>query len=405
MASSLLTGLDIGTSSLKIVVVENAGGKPLLRGAWKVPSRGLRKGAIVDLGETTQAVGHAIAEAKKIGKDAAKNIYVSIGTHQLKAQASRGIVAVSRSDTEIYEDDVERVVKASQAVNLSPNRTIIHTVTKEFIVDGVSDIVDPLGLSGTRLEVQSLIIDAFSPHVKSVVRAVELAGGQVGGLVCAPLVGARAALSKSQKDLGVALVDLGFGTTGLSVYEENKLVGVAKFPMGAGNVSNDIAIGLKIPVEAAEEVKLHYGYAVAKEVSAKELVELKKFFPEAKGTVSRRFIAEVVESRLAEILEVVNNELKFMGRAGQLPGGVVLVGGGAKLPGLTDLVRQELRLSSQIGMAAGGEWAGGGKFSDTLEDPEFVNAVGLALWGADEEWHGRPARGFGIRRLLRYFVP
>jgi len=408
MSSNFITGLDVGTSSLKIAVAENSGNRPTLRLVLKEPSAGLRKGTITDLAEASQSISRALAEVKKVSKSAAKNIYVNIGTPQVKSQVSRGIVAVSRADTEIYQDDVDRAVKASQAVNLLPNRTIIHNITREFVVDGVGDIPDPLGLSGSRLEVQSFVIDAFSPHIKSLVRAVELAGGEVAGLVFAPLVSVRASLSRSQKDLGAVLIDLGFGTTGVAVYEEGKLLSAAKFPVGASNVSNDLAIGLKIPVLAAESLKLNYGYALARDVGHKESIDLKKFFPEARGTVSRRFVAEIIESRLAEILDFVNNELKLLDNRGRLPGGAVLVGGGAKMPGLTELVKQELKLPSQIGLALGDEWeTKGSNFEEFLEDPEFVTSLGLVLWGMDNEgWKKRSAfSGYSIRNAIRYFLP
>ena len=403
-----VTGLDVGTSSIKVVVAEKRGRRPVIVHVHKEPCFGMRKGAVIDLGEASQAINRALSEVKKISKAAARNIYISIGTPQVKMQASRGIVAVSRADAEIYQDDIERAVRASQAVNLPQNRTIIHTLTKEFVVDGVGDIIDPLGLSGSRLEVQSLIIDAFSPHIKTLMRAVELAGGEIGGLVFGPLVAARAALSKRQKDLGTAVIDLGFGTTGLSIYEENRLAGASKFPVGAGNISNDLAVGLKIPVDAAEEVKIHYGYALSKEVPQKESVDLKKFTEDAKGSAPRRFIAEIVESRLEEIFDLINNELKLLQKFGELPGGVVLVGGGAKLPGLTDLVKQEMRLSAQIGCTLAEAWEGeGGAFKEYLEDPEFVPAFGLVLWGIDGEGGSgaEEPSGMGFKNFFKYFTP
>ncbi len=406
----IVTGLDIGTASIKSVVAEIQNRKPVILHVGESACEGIRKGAIVDLSEVSQSIHKALADARRISKSAVKNVYVSIGTAQTKMQTSRGIVAVSRADAEIYQDDVDRVVRASQAVNLPQNRTIIHTLTREFMVDGVGDIIDPLGLSGSRLEVQSLIIDAFSPHIKNLIRAVELAGGEVAGLVFAPLVAARAALSKRQKELGTALIDIGFGTTGLSVYEENRLLGVAKFPVGAGNVSNDLAVGIKVPVAAAEEIKLHYGYALSREVNQKESVELKKFVEDAKGTVSRRFVAEIIESRLEEIFDLVNAELKIMQRFGELPGGVVLVGGGAKMPGLTDLVKQEMRLSAQIGCTSPEEWgAGSASFREYLEDPEFVSAFGLVLWAIDGEGGGekdaKEFPGFNLKSFFKYFAP
>jgi cell division protein FtsA len=411
MASHFIVGLDIGTSSIKVVVADAEGKRLHPRLVFKVPSEGIRKGVIVDMAEASQSVNRALLEVKRFSKSALKNVYLTIGTSHVKTQASRGIVAVSRADNEIYQEDLARVMKASQAVNLGPNRMIIHQINREFIVDGVGDIVDPLGLSGNRLEVNSLILDAFTPHVKSVMRIVELAGGQVSGVIFSPIASSRSALTKSQKDLGVLLVDIGAGTTGLSVYEENKLLAVAKFPVGADNISNDLAIGLKIPVAAAESLKLHYGYALAKEVNAKESIDLKEFVPDAKGMVSRRFVGEIIESRLAEIFEFINNELRLINKFGQLPGGAVFVGGGAKLPGLTELARQELKLSSQITVVPKEGWTiETDNLNEYFEDPEYVASLGLILWGADQE-HSQlgsmmPSLSVaGIKDFFRYFLP
>lgn len=405
MTSNFVAGVDIGTHSVKAVIAENRGGRPLLRAAFKEPSGGVRRGAVVDVSEALHAVSRVVQEVKKISKQAARAVYASIGTAQVKMQPSRGIVAVSRADTEIYQDDVDKAVKASQAVNLSPNRTVIHNVTREFIVDGVGDIPDPLGLSGNRLEVNSLVIDAFSPHIKNLVKTVELSGGELGGLVLSPLVASRSALSKRQKELGTILVDIGAGTTGCCIYEENKLVGVSKFPLGGSHISNDLAVGLKIPVDAAEKLKLSHGHALSRDVSVKESVLLGEALDGATGSVSRRFIADIIESRLAEILDLVNNELKAHGRQGRLPGGVVLVGGGAKVPGLTDLARQVLKLSSQIGVSMQHEWESGGGQEEFLEDPEFVTACGLALWGMDDKGWKKGAARLGFKQIVRYFLP
>lgn len=407
MKARTLVGLDIGTASIRVAVIEERRGRPVLRALFKESAAGLKKGAIIDLSEASPAVARALMEAKRISKSCIKTIYANIGTVQMKTQHSRGIVAVSRADSEIYQDDIDRAIRASQAITLPPNRIIIHNVTREYIVDGVGDIIDPLGLSGNRLEVQSLVIDAFSPHVKHLMRAVELAGGEIGGLVLTPLAGARAALSKAQKDLGAVLIDIGFGVTSMCVYEEHKLMGVAVFPVGAGNITNDIAIGLKIPVDAAEAIKLEYGYALSREVNPKESIEISKFFPEGRGSVSRRFVAEIIESRLAEIFEFVDNELKAQGKAGELAGGAILTGGGAKLPGIAELAKEELRLSTRVGTAIREEWSDEAlNFSESFEDPEFVNVLGLALWGAEKEgWESDARANFSMKGVLKYFLP
>lgn len=411
MNSSFITALDIGTTSIKVAVAENVRGRPVLRFVHREQSAGVRKGAVADVTEASHAISRVLAEVRRVVKPALKNVYLAIGTPHAKVQTSRGIVAVSRADTEIYPDDMDRAIKAAQAVNLLPNRTIIHNVTREFIVDGVGDIPDPLGLSGSRLEVVSFVIDAFTPHVKNLTRVAELAGGRISGLVWAPLVASQAALSRAQKELGTLLIDVGAGTTGMTVYEENKLLTLAKFPVGAANISNDLAVGLRIPVDAAEELKLSYGHAFSKDVSSKDIIELRKFSPETKGTTSRRYVSEIIESRMAEILEFVQEELKAIGKAGKLPGGAVLVGGGSKLPGLTDLVKQELKLSSQIG-ATLGFTPGNGEFSGYFEDPEFATVLGLVLWGAEEaEWETEhPLRNFklelkSVKDLFKYFLP
>ncbi len=409
MTSRFLAGLDIGTSSIKVAIVEQRNGRPVLRSLIKEPSAGIRKGCVSDLADASPAVAKALGEVKKFSKAALKNVYLNVGTPQVKCQSARGFVPVSRADSEIYEDDMDRAIKASQtSLAIQPNRVVVHNITREFIVDGVGDIMNPVGLSGTRLEVTSLIVDAFEPHIKSLMRLVELSGGTFGGFVLDPLSASRSVLSKRQKDLGVVLVDIGGGTTSMSIYEEGKLLGVQVFPVGAGNITKDLAVGLRIPIEAAEGLKLHYGYAYGGDVNPKETVDIKKFVPDARGAVSRRFIVEIIESRLAEIFEFVHNELKLMGRAGQLPGGVVLVGGGAKLPGITELAKEELRLSSQVGFALRDEWGEETNvFAEHFEDPEFANVLGLALWGADEEgWRKSAGRSLlGMRSLIKYFIP
>lgn len=408
MGSDFVLGLDIGTGAIKLILAENKSGRPLIRAAHREPSAGLRKGVIVDLSDASSALARAFAEVRKVSKSALRNIYVGIGTHQMKAQPSRGIVAVSRADSEIYEDDIERVVKASQAVTVAPNRMTVHNVTREYVIDGVGDITDPLGLSGSRLEVDSLVIDAFAPHVKNVMRIVELTGGRIGGLVVNPIAAARAALSKAQKELGVALVDIGAGTTSMSVYEENKLLHVAIFPVGAEHATKDIAVCLKIPMAAAETLKLHYGYALASEVASKEQIDMRKFTDEGKNVVPRRYVAEIIEARMSEVFELVTGELKTLKKDGRLAGGAAFAGGGARLPGITDLAKRELKLSVQIGASLPEEWAADQPtFVEYFEDPEFVCCSGLVLWGADKSgWRRESAFGkFSPRNLLKYFLP
>ena len=404
--AEIITGIDIGTAEIKVVIAENRNGHPNILSVFKERSLGLKKGAIHDLSETVQALSRVFVQIRYVSKSAVKNLYVNIGTAQVRAQHSRGVAAVSRADSEIYQDDVDRVVRASQILNLGSNRMIVHTITKEFIVDGVGDITEPIGLGGSRLEVTTLVIDAFEPHVKGLIKAIQLNGGFIKGMAFDPLIAARAALSKVQKDLGTVLVDIGHGTTGMVVYEENRLVGAAVFPVGAANITNDIAIGLKIPVAAAESIKLNYGYAVSRDVGVRDTIDLKKICGEGYGIISRRLLAEIIQARMSEILEFVQSELKLMGRSGQLAGGVVLVGGGAKLPGIADLAKDELRLAAQIGLVAErNDWFGSEGMGSVFDDPEYVNVLGLILWGGDEEGWFKKRHGFSLRQIFQRFLP
>lgn len=411
MSQRIIAGLDIGTHAIKVAVGEvGKSGYPSLLRLIKVPSSGLRRGVVSEVVEAAQKIGVAFGEMRKVSKDALSHIFLGVGSAEVRVQSSVGVVAVSRADYEIYGDDVDRAVQSSQAINLPPNRLILHSLVREFTVDGVKNIGDPLGMIGNRLEVSSLLIDDFAPWVKNTTKCVEMLGGSLGGLILGPLAAARAVLSKNQKELGVVLVDIGFGKTGISVYEEGKLLHTAVFPVGAGNITNDLAIGLKIPIETAETIKLSYGASLAREVSGRETVDLSKINPKLRGTISKKFIAEIIEDRLGEIFQFVEQELKGIGKSHRLPAGVVLVGGGAKLPGIHELAKQELRLPVQIGVPdISPLHVDSGEIMLQGEDPEFACAMGLLFWGNDQERTAHapmklPMKA-AMRRFLRFFVP
>lgn len=406
-----IVGLDIGSQTIRVAVgVPQSRGRLALTKLSRFPSEGLRKGMVDDVPALTRVLSAAFSDLKQESKDATKNLFVSVGSPNVRVQASRGIVAVSRADLEIYKEDVARAIEASEAVKLAANRMVLHTLTDEFAVDDISDIKDPLGMVGNRLEARSLIIDAFAPAIKNLIRAVEVAGGSIAGLIFNPLSSARAVLTKNQRDLGVCLLDIGFGTTTFAVYQEGKLLHTGAFPFGSGHVTNDLAIGLKTSIDAAERVKFAFGAALAKDVPIRENVELAKFDSGARGGASRRFIAEIVEVRLAEIFEFIHNDLRSIGRGGQLPGGIVLTGAGAKLPGIVDLAKQEFRLPARVGVPELASFhVENSELATQLDDPEYACALGLLLWGADKQAGDvRPAM-FDLsgwaKRLMNYFMP
>ena len=405
-----LTALDIGTSQIRALAAEiKKNGQLSLLGVFKTPSNGVRKGEIVSVSEVARALSKLFNEIKQVNKAVLKNIFVNVNGVNVKLQNSRGIIAVSRADNEIYSDDIERAIKASQAINLGSNRIILHTITREFIVDGIVGISDPLGMTGSRLEVNSLIIDAFKPAVNNLIKAIEAAGGKIGGLIYNPLANSRSVLSKTQKELGAVMIDIGFGVTSMATYEEDNLLQAAVFPVGSSNITNDLAIGLKCSIRTAEAIKLSWGSAMAKEISIKEKVSLGEIDETLKSIVSRRFISEIIEVRLAEIFEFVNNELKLIGKSGQLPAGAIIAGAGAKIPNLIDLAKRELKLPAQLGFADFSliEFINAG-LEANLEDLEFGAAVGLLLWGADQSSKDIAWLTSGKSRLLKilkHFLP
>jgi cell division protein FtsA len=407
MAQEQVLGLDIGTRTIKAVIGESVeGDKIKLYTGFSKPSRGIRKGVVVDMEEVAGAVTSVLQDVKSYSKAALRNIYLGVSGADIRAQVSHGIVAVARANSEIYKDDVARAIQASEAINLPSNRMLLHTVTREFVVDGIGDIRDPLGMIGARLEVVSVVIDAFQPAVKNLMKCVELSGGSVSGIIFTPLASAMAVLTRNQKELGVVLIDIGYGTTGMAVYEENKLLYTRTFPIGAGHITNDLAVALKIPVEAAEKLKLSYGYALSKEVPGKDAVDLSKIDSSLKGMPTRKFISEVIEARLVEVFDLINTELRLIGKAAKLPAGVVVVGGGAKLPGMAELLRSELKLASQVGLPQPSVFeATSPGTSELIESPEAAAALGLLGWS--EEMNPRPPsfKGGIVSGFIKSLLP
>ena len=275
-----------------------------------------------------------------------------------------------------------------------PNSIVLHNIIKEYLVDDVGDISDPLGMSGSRLEVSTLIVEGFLPQVNLLLKTLERLNVGVGGVIFNPLAAARSVLSKKQKELGSILIDFGASTTTLVIYEESKVLHVRSLPVGSGYVTNDIAMGLKIPVEMAEKLKTSFGCALAKDINRREMIKLSEVDGKSEGEVSRHFLAEIIEIRLAEILELVASELKVIGRDVRLPAGAVVTGGGVKLAGLTDLVKQELKLPVQIGFPNLSEFEIlNPAHREMLDDPEFSVAAGLVVWGKTE--NEAPVSGAG----------
>lgn len=383
--ANIITSLDIGSSSIKgIVATPKKDGKLSVLSVFQKEIQGIRKGVIVDVEEATRTLRSIVLELQQISRKATHHTIVNAQSEHIKVRSSRGIVAVARADQEIQSDDIDRVIEASRAVKLSSNHLVLHNIIREYFVDDVGDIIDPLGMTGNRLEVSTLIVEAFAPQVQLLLKTLERVGVRVAELFFNPLATSQAILSKRQRDLGVLCIDFGFGTTSIAVYEENKLLHAKCIPVGAGYVTNDIAVGLKTSVDAAEKLKINYGFAVSRDISRREMIQMSEVDPTNQAEISRRLLSEIIEVRLAEIFDLINNELKVLGRALQLPGGAVIAGGGVKLPGIDELLRQELKLPVQIGFPnLDGMEVTNTAYAELIDDPVFATAVGL-LHGAVE---------------------
>jgi cell division protein FtsA len=372
-----IVGLDIGSANIKVVIAQEVPEESLLRvvGVGIAPSAGIRRGVVTDAEGASRSIGLAIDQAEKMAGVSVEQVIVNISGTEIFSQNAKGVVAVGKADGEVLEDDIARVLHAAQSVVIPLNKEILHILPRSYRLDDQKDIKDPLGMHGVRLEADALIVGGSSSHLKNIARCIEQLGITLNGFVVDPIAVASAVLTEKQKDLGVAVANIGSTTTSLAVFEEGDVLHVTILPIGASHITNDIAIGLRTSVEVAEQVKLLFGTAIVSDVDKNEDIDLSQIDSQEEGLVSRRHVAEIIEARVEEILRFVNNELKTIGRAGLLPAGVILTGGGSKLVGIVDTAKDILRLPVQIGYP---QPLGG--ILDKVDDPEFSTAVGLVVW-------------------------
>lgn len=346
---NLVCGMDIGTSHVRAIVGEiNIDGSINVIGVGTSPSEGLKKGVIVDLDKTVDAITHAVEEAERMVGTAIPSTYLGIVGSQVGLVNNRGVVAVSGDDKEITEDDVERVMQAARVIALPPDREIIDVIPREFIVDGYDGIRDPIGMVGVRLEVDAMIITGMVTSIRNLVRCVERAGLEIEGMVLNSLANAEIALSRDEKELGAVLIDIGGGTTEVAVFQNGHIKNVAVLPVGGDYITNDIAVGLRTTIQYAEKLKLEHGVAIPGMVAENAMVELPQLTGKEARKVPVRELAMIIEPRLVEILHLAQQELQNMGIRDQLPAGVVLTGGVSLTRGVVDLTEQIFSASARV---------------------------------------------------------
>lgn len=380
--SSYAVGIDIGSSTVKTVVahIDGSTGVPTIVGVGQAPNSGMRKGVVVNLHGPAQAIDDALGEAERMSGYQVDAATVSVnGSHILSSRAD-GMVAVGAADHEITPDDLHRIEEVATLGKIPPNREILDVIPHAYKLDGQDNIKDPLGMTGTRLEIDAHVVSALTPYLVNVQKTAEQAKVDPHTVIPSVLAAARAVLGEQQLESGVAVIDLGGATTSVAVYEEGDLQYAGVIPVGGNNITNDLAIGLKTDPEVAEKIKREHASAVLRNdgahVSIKQDGETLSFTTED--------IDEIVEARLEEIFEAIQHQLKKAGRAGKLPSGVVLTGGGAQLKHIVDYAKQTLGLAARVGKPSGY-----GGVADNIEQPSYATAIGLMLIDAERsQQHG-----------------
>lgn len=410
----MITGVDVGSTTIRVAIGQissDGESRPKIQilGAIEVASEGVQKGIVTSIEDTVSSVSSALEQVERLTGMPIESAWIGMGGADIFPQASRGVVAVAKSDGEIAEEDVERAVEAARAVAPPLNYEMLHIVPRGFSVDGQTGIKDPVGMTGIRLEVDTQIIYGLSAHVKNYTKAVYRTGIDIDDLIISILATGDVVSTPRQQDLGVAVVNIGGSVTSLVVYEEGEIVHVITLPIGSSHVTNDLAIGLKTSIDIAERVKINYGNCLSGEIRKTEKIDLEKIGAEKSEDVSKRFIAEIVEARMTEIFEKIDQELETINLSGLLPAGIIFTGGGSKLEGLTDLAKEVLRLPTSLGYPIDIISS-----TDKINDLSFATAIGLVKWGAGLQPKGRKmGKKFafsekaigGVKKLFKSLIP
>ncbi len=390
-SSKYAVGIDIGTTTVRCVVghIDGTTGVPTIVGVGSAPNSGMRKGTVVNLTGPAQAIDDALGEAERMSGYQVDAATISInGAHILSTHAD-GMIAVGSANHEITEEDIARIEEVATLGKIPANREILEVIPHAYKLDGQDNIKNPIGMTGTRLEIDAHVVSVLAPHLTNLQKASETAKVLPHSIIIAGVAAARSVLSEQQIENGVVLIDIGGATTNVAIYEEGDLQFTAVIPIGGVNITNDLAIGLKTDPEIAEKLKLEHASAVTRKepsgISIKHGGEIHSF--------NTSDIDEIVEARLEEIFEAVNHELKRAGRAGKLPSGAVLTGGTAQLKGIAEYAKEALGLAARVGIASGY-----GGVADGIDKPQFATVIGLMLIDAEgggATKHNDKSRGKG----------
>jgi len=403
-----IVGIDIGTTKACTLVAEVDDEERLhVVGVGVAPSRGLRKGVIVNVGEAMAAISESIDIAERISGYQIERAFVGASGGHIASMNSRGVVAVGRGAQGVTYDDIDRAMDAAGAVPIPHNRQVIHVIPRGYIMDGQDGVRDPVGMHGFRLEVEAHIITGSATSLQNLVKCIENVGVNVDELVLDPLASGQAVLTDTEREMGVVLADIGGGTTDIAIFIDGTVWHTVVLEVGGNHLTNDLSIGLRLPFESAEEVKLKHGHVLPANVRAEESFAVQSFGDEARQQVFRREVANILEARAEEIFGLILREIKRSGYDGLLPAGVVVCGGSSQLAGIAELGRQVLGMPLRIGQPRG--LLG---LVDQLTNPAYATGVGLLQWGGAASLSprrrrrpSRPRIGQRLGNWLRNFLP
>ncbi len=373
-----VVGLDIGTTKTVCVIAEpREGGVAHIVGLGEAPSRGLRKGVIVNLESTVQSIKAAVEEAEVMAGVDVESATVGIAGGHIRSFNSRGVVAVSGKDREVSREDLRRVIDAAQAVSIPQDREIMHVLPQEFVLDDQGGIHSPVGMLGARLEANVHIVTAACTSVQNLVTCINRAGVEVRDTVLQQLAVAESALTEDERELGVALIDIGGGTTDLAIFERGSIWHTAVLPVGGEHFTNDLAVGLRTPIPDAERLKKKHGCALASLIAEADAIEVPTVGGRKPRLLSLQVLAEILQPRAEEIFSLIRDEIERAGFERQLNAGIVLSGGGCLLPGMTEVAEQVFDLPVRTAVPRGVEG-----LVEPASGPQHATVLGLALYGA-----------------------
>lgn len=382
----MVVGLDVGTTKVVALVGNIVNGMIEIVGLGKAESHGLEKGVVVDIGRTISSIRKAIEEAENMADIKISSVYVGITGKHITSINNSGTVSINRPDRIIIHDDVRRVVETAQAVQLPPESEMIHVIPRQYIVDGQDGITDPVGMTGTRLEVDVHIVTGSITAVHNLVRCVESLGIGIEQIVLEPLASSMAVLSSAEKELGVILMDIGGGTTDISVFRGGDIWFSKVIPIAGEHITNDITVGLQTPIEEAELIKKTAGTALVDGVGEDEKLEVATIGGDEKKTVSRKKLAKIIEPRIEELLDLGMQEIEDAGYRDLVPAGLVLTGGTSLLQGIVEFAAQRYDIPVRRGRIPQGIHG----LRDIVESPIYATSIGLLRYAVETKDFKKP---------------